>query len=383
MVFRRIPLIEETALPHRLAKRPGFMIFWSITIAVTAIACAALLYAALGRAVNAAMPAGGDSDRHFRALLAGIDADLASGKLGPAEAEAARGELAREVLRSRADASPRPRQDLPKSAFAAGVAGIAALSFGLYTVLGSPDLPSQPLATRPELAAQSLDMDTAIARIEAALAENPDDLRGWSVVGPAYMSLGRFADAENAFRNVLALGGADAGVQTQLATSLLAQGEESGVAEAQQLLRSAVAADATAPLPRLYLAAELMRIKAYAEAAGYWQQAIDLAQGDEPWLAAAQQGLAAANNDGVDPAAAEQQEMIAGMVSGLAERLASEGGSIEEWTRLVRSYLVLGDTDKAQAAFDAAVTAYPAAFDRGDLDTLALGAGLKLNGAEP
>lgn len=370
-------------MPHRSAKRPGFMIFWSIIIAVTAIACAALLYAALGRTVNAAMPAGGESDRHFRVLLAGIDADLASGKLGPAEAEAARGELAREVLRARADAGPRLRQDLPKGAFALGIAGIAVLSFGLYAVLGRPDLPSQPLATRPELAAQSLDMDTAIARIEAALAEDPDDLRGWSVVGPAYMSLGRYADAENAFRKVLTLGGADATVQTQLATSLLAQGEETGAAEAQQLLRSAIAADATAPLPRLYLAAELMRIKAYAEAAGYWQQAIDLAQGDEPWLAAAQQGLAAANNDGVDPAAAEQQEMIAGMVSGLAERLASEGGSIEEWTRLVRSYLVLGDTDKAQAAFDAAVTAYPAAFDRGELDTLALGAGLTLNGAEP
>jgi cytochrome c-type biogenesis protein CcmH len=29
------------------------------------------------------------------------------------------------------------------------------------------------------------------------------------------------------------------------------------------------------------------------------------------------------------------------------------------------------------------VKAYPQAFDRGDLDTLALGAGLKLNGATP
>jgi cytochrome c-type biogenesis protein CcmH len=175
----------------------------------------------------------------------------------------------------------------------------------------------------------------------------------------------------------------NATVATQLATSLLAQADASGSAEAQDLLRSAIAADASAPLPRLYLAAELMRIKDFGQAATYWQEAIDLAQGDEPWLVAAQQGLAAAKNDGVDPGAAEQQEMIAGMVSGLADRLASEGGTIEEWTQLVRSYLVLGDVDKAQAAFDEAVIAYPAAFDRGDLDAVALGAGLKLNGAKP
>jgi hypothetical protein len=75
--------------------------------------------------------------------------------------------------------------------------------------------------------------------------------------------------------------------------------------------------------------------------------------------------------------------MIGQMVSGLAGRLMAEGGSVEEWTQLVRSYIVLGDLAAAQRAFDAAVAAYPAAFDRGELDTLALGAGLTLNGANP
>ena len=47
------------------------------------------------------------------------------------------------------------------------------------------------------------------------------------------------------------------------------------------------------------------------------------------------------------------------------------------------AYLVLGDADSAQSAYDDAVAAYPQAFDRGELDTLALGAGLTLNGAQP
>ena len=42
-----------------------------------------------------------------------------------------------------------------------------------------------------------------------------------------------------------------------------------------------------------------------------------------------------------------------------------------------------GDADSAQSAYDDAVAAYPQAFDRGELDTLALGAGLTLNGAQP
>ncbi len=75
--------------------------------------------------------------------------------------------------------------------------------------------------------------------------------------------------------------------------------------------------------------------------------------------------------------------MVRQMVSGLAARLATDGGSIEEWTQLVRAYLVLGDKASAQAAFDSAVVAYPQTFDRGELDTLALSAGLTINGATP
>ncbi len=42
--------------------------------------------------------------------------------------------------------------------------------------------------------------------------------------------------------------------------------------------------------------------------------------------------------------------MVAGMVSRLAERLKQNGSDVEGWLRLVRSYRVLGQADKAQAA---------------------------------
>ena len=41
---------------------------------------------------------------------------------------------------------------------------------------------------------------------------------------------------------------------------------------------------------------------------------------------------------------------ILGMVEGLAARLESGGGSLDEWPRLIRSYAVLGEPDRAAAA---------------------------------
>lgn len=361
------------------------MLFWFVAIAVTAIACAALFYAAGPRLVNAGIPDLDDANSHFRLVLAGIEADLAAGKLGGAEADAAKGELAREILRHKADTgrAAEPKGEIGRGPLLAGLGAIAALALGIYAALGTPDLPSQPLAGRQDIAAQSIDLDDAIVRIETALTANPDDLRGWTVIAPVYVETGRYADAARAYRRVIELGGATADLQTSLAEALLLDADGNGSAEAVELLRAAAAADPQHVMSRLYLAAELTGQGQYAEAIPFWNEAIALGKGDEPWLSAARQGLAVAENDGAAPANPQEAEMIGQMVSGLATRLAAQGGSIEEWTQLLRAYLVLGDMVSAQATVDSAIKAYPQTFDRGDLDAMALGAGLTINGATP
>lgn len=62
-----------------------------------------------------------------------------------------------------------------------------------------------------------------------------------------------------------------------------------------------------------------------------------------------------------------QQAMVEGMVARLAGRLAGEGGSVEEWVRLVRAYRVLGREDDARATAQSAMTRLP----EGDRTTLA------------
>jgi len=46
----------------------------------------------------------------------------------------------------------------------------------------------------------------------------------------------------------------------------------------------------------------------------------------------------------------QRQQMITGMVAGLAEKLKKDGSDFEGWMRLVRAYTVLGDRDKARIA---------------------------------
>ena len=59
------------------------------------------------------------------------------------------------------------------------------------------------------------------------------------------------------------------------------------------------------------------------------------------------------------------------MVEGLAARLASDGSDFEGWLRLVRSYAVLGDGDKARRAAADARTRFSGDADKvGQLDAL-------------
>jgi cytochrome c-type biogenesis protein CcmH len=75
-------------------------------------------------------------------------------------------------------------------------------------------------------------------------------------------------------------------------------------------------------------------------------------------------------------------EDIIRMVSGLASRLEAQGGNAEEWARLMRSYAVLGQRDKAAAAAQRARQAL-AQDDAGlkTIDTMARE--LKLTDAQP
>ena len=49
-----------------------------------------------------------------------------------------------------------------------------------------------------------------VSQVEAHLERNPDDARGYEVLAPVYLQLGRFTDAVNARRKLLTLSGENA-----------------------------------------------------------------------------------------------------------------------------------------------------------------------------
>jgi cytochrome c-type biogenesis protein CcmH len=353
------------------------MVFWSLAIVVTVIASAALYYAAAGRRVNAAPGANAPVIDHLKLALREIDSDSAVGRIGTAEATAARAEVAREAVRIKAigEAASRP---LSQRVFGAGAVALTAiLALGTYAVLGRPDLPALPLATRPDAAIAGMDLEQAVARIEAQLKETPEDMRGWTVIAPVYMQMGRYDAAADAIRRIIAAEGPTADRETDLGEALMMDADGTVGPEALALYQSAAGRDASHIRSRYYLASEAMRTGDFAAAKARWSEMLALSAGGEPWLEAARQGLAGAEA-GLSgaPAAAPASPEIAAMVEGLAARLAADGGSIAEWTQLVRSHLVLGQTDRAQQAYLAARAAYPEAGTRTELDVLAADNGL-------
>lgn len=352
------------------------MTIWLLALILTAIACASILYAGAGRTVNAGPSAPDAARAHFRAQLAAIDADIAMGRLGEAEAVAAKAELAREVMRS----EPGPTPSLTSTVVPMWVAAslVAVLAIGAYAWLGRPDLPAQPLAGRDLVEENSVALSDALAAIEARLAETPDDLRGWTAIAPAYIQLGRYEDAARALRRVNELQAPTAETLTDLGEALMLQRGGSAEGEPMDLFRRATALDPTYVRSLFYIAGEETRTGDYQAAIKDWNTLLALGTGDEPWAETARSGLAFAeaqldpSGSATIPGAAE----IDAMVDGLDARLNAEGGSIEEWTQLVRSRMVQGRMEDAQAAYDAARTAYPDAASRQDLDILAADNGL-------
>jgi cytochrome c-type biogenesis protein CcmH len=351
------------------------MTIWLFALLLTAIACATLYYAGAGRRVNAAAPAVDATQEHFRAQLRAIEADTAMGRLGAAEAVAAKGELARELMRHKAGEGPKGST---KVAVWVPVILVAAISLGTYAWLGRPDLPAAPLASR-DMAEGEVSLETAIETIEARLAETPEDLRGWTVIAPAYMQLGRYADAVAALRKVNELAPPTADTLTDLAEALMMEAGGNVEGEPMELLQRAYAMDATHVRSLYYIAGEETRVGDYEAAIRDWNALLALSKGGEPWVVTAQNGLAYAESGGNPEAATSaepDQAQIDAMVDGLAARLASEGGTVDEWTQLVRSRMVQGRVEDAQAAYDAARKAHPDAAERNELDVLAADNGL-------
>ncbi|PDS32640.1 c-type cytochrome biogenesis protein CcmI, partial [Rhizobium anhuiense] len=79
--------------------------------------------------------------------------------------------------------------------------------------------------------------------------------------------------------------------------------------------------------------------------------------------------------------AGDRQQMIRGMVESLDAKLSEDPNNFEGWMRLVRSYAVLNDKDRAAGALKRGLAAFPPAGEQGrQLLTLARELGIATEG---
>jgi cytochrome c-type biogenesis protein CcmH len=330
----------------------------------------------------------------YKAQLDEIDRDVERGQLPRPEASSARAEAARRLIAASANeaSAATATESVPRRRAAAAFIFVVVplVALGAYFWAGRPDLPDAPLASR-ETDANSPDaMDAAIAKIEGHLAATPDDAKGWSVLAPVYMRMGRYDDAAGAFRQLLRLQGENGELRADYGEALVAAGGAIVTADARAAFEKALSDTPGLPKARFYIALAAEQDGETKNAIEQYQSLVNDAKGDESWKPAVAARLAALKGEhapsaappsqasaGVEGMSADQQQMVRGMVERLATRLAQSGGSAEEWARLIRAYSVLHETDKARETLVAARAALgndSAAV--ANLDTLARDLGL-------
>lgn len=287
-------------------------------------------------------------------------------------------------------------------------------SAGIYRALGQPGYGDLGLERRIELAerasqqrpgqaqaetempaepALELDPDyaTLIKQLRDTVAQRPDDLAGQRLLAQHEARSGNYNAAHQAQAKVIELMGDTAGAEEfgTYAELLIAAARGYVSPEAEAALRTTLTLDPRNGPSRYYWGMLQAQNGRPDLAFRVWARALRDGPPNAPWIAPIRAqigemawragveftlpdlppeprsetqpaapdlaGPSAADLDSAaDMSAQDQQEMIRGMVDRLSTRLADEGGSPAEWSRLIGALAVLGETAQAQTIFDEA-----------------------------
>ncbi|MBB3565136.1 cytochrome c-type biogenesis protein CcmH, partial [Rhizobium sp. BK512] len=227
------------------------MTIWVLFAVITTAATAILLHPLSTGRKTASSKA--DAGKVYRDQLLELDEDIAFGRISPDQYELAKAETARRLFKA-AD-NDRPAQTPQRSDrwLKHGIAVfLPVLSIALYVSLGSPDIPSRPLATR--LAEPGEDLAILVKKMENHLAERPEDGRGWDIIAPVYLKMGRVDDAAKAYRTALRLDGANVRRLEGLSETLMATSNGTVTAEVLDELKQVLSLEPNNPRARFYIA---------------------------------------------------------------------------------------------------------------------------------
>jgi len=375
------------------------MEFW-LTAALLTLAATLTVLLPLTRNKQEFLPPEKNDLEVYRDQLREVEADSARGMIDAPSAEQARIEISRRILNAE-KAGGASAADIEKARSGrvlalAAVLAVPLIAWGIYPLFGAPDTPSMPLAARLANSPQNSSVDELIARAEAHLAQNPGDARGWDVLAPIYLRIGRGADAVNAYRSAIRLEGENFQRILGLGEALIAVSGGPITAEAEGLFEKAATLAPDDIRPQYYLAQGEMQDGNADGAVKRLQSFLDKAPKDAPWRAQVEQTIArirggapqasakGPTTEDVDAAASmspeDRQAMVEGMVQRLDESLRENGGDIDGWKRLVRSYMILNRRDDALDALKRGVAVLDVE-KRAELTGFAAGLGVEAGSA--
>ena len=306
------------------------MTFWLVAGLITLAAVLAMLWPLLAAPAEAALRPDHDMTV-YRDQLAELDRDLAEGRLGTEEYGAARIEVERRMLAAGREAARarsagsgsgtnvRMTRLLRLYAAIIVVAAIPAGALATYINIGRPGVPDLPLAHRATERVHSADpaqqqqgIGEMVAKLERRLADDPDDLDGWMLLGRSYMILGRHADAAKALEHALGPSQGDGRVWAAYGEALTLAAGGTVTPEAAQAFERALEQMPGEPRSRFYLGLAVQQKGDHKGALARWVALeADTPEG-APWEAMLAQHIETAGTAaGVDVAAARQAALSA------------------------------------------------------------------------
>ena len=385
--------------------------FWALIAALVCVV-AAIIAVAMLRGTGKDAKANQFDVAVYRNQLAEVDQDLARGVLSAEEAQRTKTEISRRLLAADAREATTGK-DVPQAANRA-VTVLVALALiggalGIYASMGAPGYGDMSLkdrkqfaeqlrATRPSQAEQEAKLPAyapppeatpayldLVEKLRAAVKERPNDLKGHELLVTHESNLGNFVAAHQAQARVLTLKSALADAQDYLSHAGLQIQAAGGYVspEAEASLQRLLEKDPRNGAGRYYLGQMLVQTGRPDLAFRMWEQLLRESPPNAPWVPLIRAEIAtlaelagvrytlppAAAADAPGPSAEdveaaqsmtaeERQEMIRGMVAQLSDRLATEGGSPEEWARLIGAYGVLEERGKAQEIYKEALQVF-------------------------
>lgn len=341
------------------------------------------------------------------AELAEIENDNGQRFADAQEAAAARAEVGRRLLKLQPKVA---EMSMIKQKPLLGLFALLPIfSVPLYLQIGQPEYADQRFATRLDKEGMNGEIEIAqlVERVEQRLKDVPQDGQGWALIAPIYFRMNRVDDAVMAYGKALEFHKGDAVSRSRL----LADKAEIGVVKENGTVTSDAAAGFSAALmadPENQKALFYMAVQREQsgnnkdDARANWQALIARFETlNPPWLAVAKQRLTALG-DGqgnavtpvtgqparVGPSVADveaakemtpqqRQDMITGMVEGLAARLKENPKDSAGWVRLINARIVM--QNKPQALLDletARKTFANGSPQRAEIDAVATSLGL-------